>query len=213
MAKAPRTSTLTTAAKTAAQKLQPTPAAQTEDAPMEPKVVIAGPQSRIHGKLVINLYQGDFRLAVHQDSTMNTFVVYHKDDVIGLLRAHRRSSITTYGLHISAITRLAVNVSEEAAANYVSAALFFDNHLRAFAIKQPQIVDLQYTYEAEDQQHTGYIFIAGRTPAFDDFVPDVAHEIICRSVPYINNFCERYAHTESESDRLLTALSTEPFKW
>ncbi|QVW55842.1 hypothetical protein pEaSNUABM9_00261 [Erwinia phage pEa_SNUABM_9] len=203
---APRTNAAkknTTAAQpgaTIAQKLSDA----TNTTVVEPEVNIFPPQAPIHGKLFINLYQGDFKLAGFQDSTMNTFVIYHKDEVVGVIRGHRRAAISTYGLHVSVIARLAVNVSEEAASAYLSVAAFFDNNLRAYTAKQPHYVDLQYGYSNPNGKHVGYMFIAGKNVAFDDDIPDDAKEILFRTMAYIKNFADRYANVESEHDLTLT---------
>ncbi|QVW28622.1 hypothetical protein pEaSNUABM8_00125 [Erwinia phage pEa_SNUABM_8] len=178
---------------------------------IEPEVLIFPPQAPVHGKLIINLYQGDYRLSVFQDSTINTFVVYHKDVILGVIRGHRRTSISTYALHVSVIARLAINVSEEAASEYLAVAAFFDNNLRAYTAKQPLYVDLQYSYTTPNGQHTGYMFIAGKNVAYDDEVGDDAKEILFRAMPYIKNFADRYANVEHEHDTLLVGanLSTD----
>ncbi|ANZ48681.1 hypothetical protein BIZ83_gp172 [Erwinia phage vB_EamM_ChrisDB] len=209
---APRTSAVkkntapTQPGATAAQKLSDA----TDTRVIEPEVSIFPPQAPIHGKLFINLYQGDFKLSGFQDSTMNTFVIYHKDVIVGVIRGHRRAAISTYGLHISVIARLAINVSEEAASTYLAAAAFFDNNLRAYTAKQPHYVDLQYSYTNPNGQHAGYMFIAGKNVAFDDEIPGDAKEILFRAMAYIKNFTDRYANVENEHDLTLvgTNLST-----
>lgn len=167
-------------------------------------VNINPPQAPIHGNVVVSLYNGDYRLSVFQDSTMNTFVVYRKDEIVGAIRGHRRTAISTFGLHVSVIARLAVNVAEEAASAYLAAAAFFDNNLRAYTAKQPSYVDLQYIHTSPNGRHVGYMFIAGKNVAFDDGINESAKEILFRAMPYVKNFCDRYANVEQEHDLMLT---------
>lgn len=166
----------------------------------------------IRGNNTITLTQGDFQLRVFQDNTINTFVTYHKDVILAVLRGHRRTAVTTFGLHISSIVRLAVNVNEEAASSYLAAAAFFDNNLRAFTAKMQHVVDLQYTHTEDETEHHGYVFLAGKNVAYDDDIPPAAQENIFRAMAYVKNFCDRY-HSPDHENELVLPTTAGDLKW
>lgn len=215
MAKQPRTTPLSV--KKPVLDVNKTPAAEAETRTPLLGTVILATNAQIHGRNTITLTQGDFSLKVFQDNTMNTFVTSHKDTVLSVLRGHRRTAISTFGLHIATIARLAVNLSEEAASAYLQASEFFDNNLRAFAVKSQHVVDLQYTHTGEEGVHTGYVFIAGKNFMHDDHIPAAAEEDLLRALPYIKNFCDRYLLVEKDTDMTLLVdgqqLNSNPLKW
>lgn len=162
---------------------------------VEPKTMVIAPHGQIHGARIMDLYQGDYLLSVFADRNMHTFVTYYKDDVIGVMRGHRNDRVTTYGLHITTLIRLAVNHSEEAAANYVAVSDFFDRHLSALTMPVGHVLEVTYAHG----EHEGYMFLAGKSVMYDDDIPPAAQEDLFRAVPYVKNFIERFKTGAAQS--------------
>lgn len=174
------------------------PEPSADDMPIR-RTQILPPVGQIHGTRVLELYQGDYRLAVWQDRNMNALVTYYQDEIISVLRGHRRQVLSTYGMHVASIVRLAVNHSDNAAAGYVHAALFFDANLSGFAKKEIQALELHYSHPTESNDHEGYIFIAGPGMVFDEGIPVDAPEVFHRAMPYLRHFHECYTQPTAHS--------------